>query len=287
MYFVFKAIVNVPVCPLMARPGPDCERVDEALLGMVVEVLEQTTAAYWHVRAPYRYEGYAPCHCLGTQNVEDWEKKPKMVVRHKHFADVQQSPAFQSWPLLGAPMGAILAVGEEKGTAQPGWMAVELPSTCRGWVRESWLDDFHAAPPDVGEETLRARLTATALAYQGAPYRWGGKTPMGIDCSGLVSMAYLLNGITVCRDARLEPGFDLVDIPLAEIKPGDALFFPGHVALYLGDDRYVHATGKAGSDGVTINSLNPAAPDYRPDLAGSVTAVGSYRGFYPCRDMGR
>lgn len=284
---LLKAIVNVPVCPLMTRPGPDCERADEVLLGMVVEVLEQTTAAYWRLRAPYRYEGYAPCHCLLTQSVAAWEQKPKKVVRCKGFADVQQSPSFQSWPLVTAPMGAILAVAEEKGTARPGWMAVELPSTCRGWVRESWLDDLRATPPDISEADLRARLVAAALAYQGAPYRWGGKTPMGIDCSGLVSMAYLLNGITICRDARLEPGFDLVDIPREEIEPGDVLFFPGHVALYLGEGRYVHATGKAGSDGVVTNSLDPAADDYRPDLAGSVTAIGSYRGFHPCRDIGR
>ncbi len=275
-----KAIVNVPVCPLMTRPGPDCERADEVLLGMVVEVLEQTTAAYWRVRTHYRYEGYAPVHCLLTQGVATWEQKPKKVVRHKRFADVQQSPGFQSWPLVTVPMGAIMAVAEEKGTAQPGWMAVELPSGCRGWVRESWLDDPCAAPPDLSEADLRARIVDIALSYQNVPYRWGGKTPMGIDCSGLVSMAYLLNGITICRDARLEPGFDLVDIPLADIRPGDAIFFPGHVALYLGDGRYVHATGKAGSDGVVINSLDPNADDYRPDLAKSITAIGSYKGFH-------
>lgn len=274
-----KAIVNVPVCPLMTRPGPDCERADEALLGMVVEVLEQTTAAYWRVRTSYRYEGYAPVCCLLSQGVAAWEQKLKKVVRRKRFADVQQSPAFQSWPLVSVSMGTILAVAEEKGTAQPGWMVVELPSGRRGWVRESWLEDESASPPDLDEEDLRAQLVAAALDYRGVPYRWGGKTPMGIDCSGLVSMAYLLNGITICRDARLEPGFDLVEVSQEAMKPGDAIFFPGHVAMYIGDGCYVHATGKAGSDGVVVNSLRENDPAYRPDLAERITAIGSYRGF--------
>ena len=45
-----KAVVQAPICPLMSQPRPDCELADEALFGMVVEVLEQTTSGYWKVR---------------------------------------------------------------------------------------------------------------------------------------------------------------------------------------------------------------------------------------------
>ena len=55
---------------------------------------------------------------------------------------------------------------------------------------------------------------------------------------------------------------------------GDLLYFPGHIALYLGNDRYIHSTARAGSDGVMINSLDPAAPDYRADLREKLYAVG-------------
>ena len=64
------------------------------------------------------------------------------------------------------------------------------------------------------------------------------------------------------------------EIRLEDIKPGDLLFFPGHVAMYMGDNRYVHSTAK--SNGFAINSLNPEDPDYREDLHKNITQVGSY-----------
>ena len=60
------------------------------------------------------------------------------------------------------------------------------------------------------------------------------------------------------------------------MRKGDLLFFPGHVAVYLGEGRYCHSTGRAGDDGFTINSLDPDAEDFRPDLAAKLSAVGSY-----------
>lgn len=57
---------------------------------------------------------------------------------------------------------------------------------------------------------------------------------------------------------------------------GDLMFFPGHVAMYLEDGLYIHSTGRAGSDGVTFNSLDPASPLYREDLDLKMTAAGTY-----------
>ena len=64
-------------------------------------------------------------------------------------------------------------------------------------------------------------------------------------------------------------------IPFADKKRGDALYFPGHIALYLGEGRYIHSTGASASGGVVINSLDPADPLYREDLVKSLYAVGS------------
>lgn len=125
------------------------------------------------------------------------------------------------------------------------------------------------------ENLLRRNIVKTALSYLGTQYRWGGKTPCGIDCSGLCSMVYMLNGIIIYRDAMIKEEFPIHEILLENVKPADLLYFPGHVAMYIGNGKYVHATGKNGSDGVVINSLNPDDPDYREDLPKVLKMVGS------------
>lgn len=278
-----KAIVNAPVCPLMSQPRFDCEKADEALFGMVVEVLEETTAGFWRVRTHYRYEGYAPASCLipNDGTTAWWEGLPKKVVLHKNFCDVQAGPKVQSWTQVTLPRGAAVGVTEgpetDPETGKPtGWQCVILPDGQEGYMRSSWLDTYYEAPIGLPEEALRQRLCDTARLYLRTQYRWGGKSPLGIDCSGLASMSYLLNGIIIYRDAKIMEGFPIHEIPREAMKPGDLMYFPGHVAMYLGEGKYIHSTGKAGSDGVVVNSLDPEAPDYRPDLPEKLTAVGSY-----------
>lgn len=270
-----KAIVNSPVCPLMSQPRRDCEMADEALFGMVVDVLERTTPGYCRVRTHYRYEGYA---CVDDLILSDeragwWAGLPKKVVFHKNTCDVMADPKVQSWQLVTLPRGAVVSpVGEAEG----GWQRTALPDGREGYLRASWLGEYFDAPPALPEEELRRRIVETAMLYAGTHYRWGGKSPLGIDCSGLTSMAYLLNGILIYRDARIVEGFPVREISREEMKPGDLLFFPGHIALYMGGGRYCHSTGRAGDDGFTVNSLDPSAPDYRADLAEQITQVGSY-----------
>lgn len=270
-----KAIVNVSVCPLYASPSRDCTLEDEALYGMVVDILEAVAPGWYRIRTPYRYEGIVPGEdlLLGDERAAAWQVRPKVTPLHKHFCDVLSAPKVQGHWMQSLPMGGQVC---PVGTPEDGWQKVALADGREGYAPAGILAPFPTAPVCPDEAGLRRALVDTALRYQGSPYRWGGKTPLGIDCSGLVSMAYMLCGVTIYRDARIQEGFPIHEIPLEAVKPGDLLFFPGHVAMYLGEGKYCHCTARSGDDGFTVNSLDPQAPDYRADLAGQISRVGSY-----------
>ena len=85
----------------------------------------------------------------------------------------------------------------------------------------------------------------------------------------------MMSGILIWRDAAIREGYPVHRIDPEQKKPGDLLYFPGHVAIYLGDGRYIHSTGREGDFGVVIGSLIPGEAGYRADLEGKCCAVGS------------
>lgn len=270
-----KAIVNTCVCPLLAAPKRESTLEDEALYGMVADILDSPAPGWYRVRTHYRYEGIVPAEDLlmGDASAESWERLPKKVVYHKNFCDVLSAPKVQGWIMQTVPRGGLLC---PMGQPENGWQKVLLADGRAGYAPEGILSEYHTQPVSNDETALRQALVDAAMLYRGTHYRWGGKSPMGIDCSGLVSMAYLLCGIVIYRDAHIREDFPIHEIPLADVKPGDLLFFPGHVAMYLGDGRYCHSTARSGDNGFTINSLDPKAKDYRADLPKMITQVGSY-----------
>ena len=264
--------VYTSVCPLYEGPSVHTPRCDEVLCGEPVALLDVPRPGWRRVRTEYGYEGFAPdgCLALGPLADGDWPAPNAQRVLSA-FCQVQTAPSVRAPALALLPRGALVVPW---GTCPcEGWTAVRLSGGRRGYVPSGVLAP---PPPSPGDEAaFRASLVRTALLYLGTPYRWGGRSPLGLDCSGLVFTVYQLHGITIFRDARMEPGFPIYPAVPEDRKPGDLLYFPGHVALSLGSDRYIHATAHEGA-GVRLNSLSPGAPDYRPDLAASLAAVGTY-----------
>ncbi|MCR5215627.1 MAG: C40 family peptidase [Lachnospiraceae bacterium] len=85
------------------------------------------------------------------------------------------------------------------------------------------------------------QIVATAMAYVGTPYVYGGSSPSGFDCSGFTSYVFRQYGITLSRSssAQLYGG---TAVSLSDIQPGDVICYPGHVGLYIGNGQIVHAT---------------------------------------------
>lgn len=269
-----KAIVNTAVCPLFYSPTRECTVEDEVLYGMVVDILEEKAPGWVSIRTHYRYEGIVSEDDLIIGAAADvWEKLPKMVVRNKNCCDVLDKPKVQGVHLAQLVRGCVIAV---VGEPEDGWQQVQLADGRKGYVMAGVLAPYYTAPLSDDEDTLRDALVEAALLYKGTHYRWGGKSSQGIDCSGMVAMAYMLCGILIYRDANIVEGFPIHEIAREELKKGDLLFFPGHVAMYMGDGLYCHSTAHAGDDGFTLNSLDPASPIYREDLANGITQIGSY-----------
>ena len=288
------------VCQVRTEPG-----------GVTVDgiTLPETMA---EVVTFYGYHGYAfasELYFCGEKELQGYLSAE--LVLAGRATDVLTLPKVQGVRLAELERGAVLRrLPDPEAEAHTGWAKVGLVDGRSGYVRDVALEPVRFSmtaiftqeagrtfdealakaegckPEELvpraidrwfggSEEAFRNALAEQAKKYLGTEYRWGGKSGRGIDCSGLVSSAYMQCGVLIYRDAKLVEGWPMHKIPLEQAKRGDALYFPGHIALYLGEGRYIHSTGAAGSGGVVLNSLDPDDPLYREDLVKSLYAVGS------------
>lgn len=261
------ALVSVSVTDMKKSPDYQSETVSQAMMGTPVQVTGKE--GYWYsVITPEGYSGWTTEQNIVLTSEEEhqrWKSSERLIV-NDYFALVTASSESGSQVLSDCVMGNILV---DAGDSRNGYTAVELPDGRRGYVPSDcvsplrqWMEE--AACPD-GED-----IVSTACLFHGFPYLWGGLSPKGLDCSGLVKLSYFLNGIVLLRDASqqidLGEALDCSDIT-GSLQAGDLVFFGraategrgrsvSHVGIYMGDGMMIHSSLR-----VRVNSLLPGRPD--------------------------
>jgi hypothetical protein len=209
-----------PQAPLRRGPSPDALLDTEALKGERATVYEIEEGWAWGQLASDGHVGFMPAGALAlpTATPSHWVTALRTLVF--------PGPSIKLPPIEALALGSRLAIARS-----------ELPfavTRSGGYVPARHLALIELKEPD---------FVTVAERFLGAPYLWGGKTCLGIDCSGLVQVALDACGIPCPRDSDLQEcalGRPLPIDPDA-IRRGDLLFWPGHVAIARDAATLVHA----------------------------------------------
>ena len=219
-----RAAVRSPVAPLFDEPRISSVQISQLLAGHPVELLEERDG-WCCVRGVDHYEGWMHRGYLHADGVAGSHTRLSLgcVVTR---AGVRRA----------LPLGAYLAPEDDLVDGE----TIDVADQAHHFPREA------------------SAITRTARRYfEGTSYQWGGVTPWGADCSGLVQTVFRLHGITLPRDAWQQagiPGWSDVPAKLAELEAGDLLFFSDredgritHVGIAADARRMVHlALGRGG-----------------------------------------
>jgi gamma-D-glutamyl-L-lysine dipeptidyl-peptidase len=253
-------VAVAPVTPLLAAAGVRHEQVSQLVLGETATLLG--AEGDWR-RIRCSMDGY-----------EGWA--------HRGYLRELAAPALEAWTPGGWSEGAELdaagarvrlplraLVGLDGGS-------IELPDGRRARVLAGRVASRGAATADA--RGVRPDVWA-AEHFLGAPYQWGGVTPWGADCSGLVQTTFAARGVRVPRDAHDQAAYATL-VPLERTVPADLLFFRGetservtHVAFLSDRNTIVHCTISCG--GAVRESWAPGSPA-RVRLEGRLVAARRY-----------
>ncbi|MGH6955682.1 MAG: NlpC/P60 family protein [Caulobacteraceae bacterium] len=209
--------LNVPSAPLWRSAEPGAERVDEMIYGETFDALEREGARCWGQARRDGYVGFVEASALAPAGAAA-----------THWVSAIRTYAFAE-PFIKAPatgpysLGALARIEAEEagfGRAEDGL-----------WF---WL--AHLSP--IGH--FQRDAAAVAERFLGAPYLWGGRTSLGLDCSGLVQQALYATGRACPRDADQQARLGR-PIGRGDLARGDLVCWKGHIGLMLDETRLIHA----------------------------------------------
>jgi cell wall-associated NlpC family hydrolase len=237
------------VVDMKRAPRPDAGLETQALYGDCFTVYDEEEGWAWGQLARDGYVGWIAANTL-------WSR----IHQPTHFVAAMRTFVYprdniKDPPLLALPMGAEVAVAGQKGDF--------LVTSEGGFVFARHLAAI---------SSLCGDFVSFAEALQGVPYLWGGKSSLGIDCSGLVQVALQLVGFSAPRDSDLqEAQLGRALDSGAPLRRGDLVFWKGHVGMMRDEKTLLHAN--AAHMQVTSEPLEAARSRNLAAGAGEVTAI--------------
>jgi len=207
----------IPFAPIRAAPSVEAEQVDQLLFGEIFEVMTFEDGFAWGQAARDGYVGWVEAAGLSSRPLEATHR----VTALRTFSHV--APSIKAATRGPFSLNALVAAGETEGALT----RVEGA----GWMPTAHLTPIGSAfedPADVAER------------FVGAPYLWGGRDSVGIDCSGLVQQALYAAGRACPRDTDLQAALG-VSVSADDLRRGDLAFWRGHVGMMLDATRLLHA----------------------------------------------
>ena len=209
---------------LKSEPNLSSPNVTEALRGELIDIYEIKDGFAWGQLHNDNYVGYIETHAI-EDDIVKYTHKIKTLRTYGY-----EIPKTQGRILNVLSLGALVT---PKGVAQNGF----IDCGDAGFIFEKHIgpiDDFYDDPAQIAHWFLNA------------PYTWGGKQSIGVDCSGLAQVSFAACGIQLPRDARMQQNLgQIIEITpdLTGLKRNDLIFWKSHVAIMIDEENIIHANG--------------------------------------------
>ncbi len=259
-------LVEVSVCNIRYSPKHAGELASQALMGTPVRVLEKEDNGWLLIQTPDQYISWVDRGAITMMNkeqLERWKTAPKIIYT-RAYGTAYSEANDESETISDMVAGCVVELLEE----QTGFYKVQFSDQRQGYVSKREANIYNQWL--LGLNASEENLVKTAKRLNGIPYLWGGTSFKGVDCSGFTKTVYFLNGIVLPRDASQQVSIgETIDKSgnWSELKAGDLLFFGEkredgservvHVAMWIGNGEYIHA-----SDKVRVSSMLTTSPNY-------------------------